>query len=204
MNDSPWARTIYVTLGLGFEMQPMGNAPATNGPTMGNQQSQPGGGPPPTENQNATSMESTSMFEVRWISSLTMRQALARLSILEGKMSQAAAEQYLANSPANYEIALFGQNMSAFRDVAEAALARDSWLEMKTAKRRVAPASVKIQKSADGKQIAVTFAFPKNVNGEPTIAPNEKGIDFVCRVKDLNLKFHFDPRKMVNQQGRDL
>ena len=94
--------------------------------------------------------------------------------------------------------------MSAFAGATEAALMKDSYLEMKSEKQKVAPISVNIEKSADGKSEAITFDFPKTENGQPTIGPDEKGIDFVCKVKDLNLKFHFDPRKMTGKQGRDL
>ena len=87
----------------------------------------------------------------------------------------------------------------------EAAIAKDSYIEMKKSKEKVAPASVKIARSADGSKVMfVVFSFPKTVHGKPTIGPDEKGIDFACKVKDANLKFHFEPQKMDGKQGRDL
>ena len=142
-------------------------------------------------------------FEVRWISSLTMRQALARASELDGKLSQADVEQYLAKIPADYQLALVGPNMSAFASVTEDSLKKDSYLETKSGKKKMAPVSVEIDRAGRG-QSSITFDFPKTENGQPTIGPNEKGVDFVCKAKGMTLKFHFEPKKMVAKSGRDL
>jgi hypothetical protein len=202
MNESPWSRMIHITTGFGI--------PGRMGTPSGTGSQQPTGAPmsggPPTQESNGmpAGMERTADFEARWVSALTMRQALARAEILDGKMSQADAERYLAKPPANYQIAVFGPNMSAFATATETALTNDSYLEAKGEKKKVAPANVKFTKSGDGKVEAITFEFPKTVNGQPVIGPKEKSVDFVCKVKDLTLKFHFDPRKMTNKQGLDL
>lgn len=205
MNDSPWSRMIHVA--TGFNMQGRMGAPSgagsqsTGAPSMG----QMSGGPP-TQNSNGmpSGMERTVAFEARWVSSLTMRQALARAEILDGKMSQADAERYLAKPPANYQIAVFGPNMSAFQGATEKSLTNESYLKAKKVKQKVAPVGVKLTKSSAGNVQAITFEFPKTVNGEPVIVPKEKGVDLVCKLKGLTLKFHFDPRKMKSKQGRDL
>jgi hypothetical protein len=208
MNDSPWSRTIHVAMGFSLGGPSMGmpggagsQGPGPEQPNMGGQS----GGGPPTHDSNGE-MQSAHMatFEVRWISSVTMRQALARVSELDGKMSQADVEQYLAGTPANYELALFGPNMSAFAGATEASLTKDSYLELKSEKKKVAPLSVSMEKSGTDQGMAITFDFPKTVNGEPVIGPNEKDIDFVCKVKDLTLKFRFEPKKMVTKNGSDL
>jgi len=206
MNDSPWARTIQVSMGIGFgnRMTPPGAGSQQGGQGQPNMQA---GDEPRTVNDpngGGGAMPRMSTFEVRWISALTMRQALSRASVLDGKMTQADVERYLAKPPATYQLALFGPNMSAFASATEAALLKDSYLELKSEKKKVAPLSVHIEKSADGKAEAITFDFPKTADGQPAIGPDEKGIDFVCKVKDLDLKFHFDPRKMTDKQGRDL
>ncbi len=206
MNDSPWSRTIHVATGFALGNSGMGEPQGTNSragagqPGMGGQ---PGGGPPTQDSNGELESARMAMFEVRWVSSLTMRQALARASVLDGKMTQADVEQYLAKPPANYELALFGPNMSAFMGATEASLMKDSYLDLKSAKKKVAPVSVNIQKSADG-QMAITFDFPKTENGKPTIESNEKGVDFVCKAKSMTLKFHFEPKKMVAKEGTDL
>jgi hypothetical protein len=201
MNDSPWSRTIHVSTGFGLAN------PGMDMPSGGNTQprgsDQPNMGAPPTQDSNGELQSAhVAMFEARWVSSLTMRQALARASILDGKMSQADAEQFLAKTPANYELALFGPNMSAFEGATEASLEKDSYLEMKSAKKKLTPVSVNIQHS--GQQMAITFDFPKTENGQPTIGSNEKGVDFVCKAKGMTLKFHFEPKKMATKEGVDL
>jgi hypothetical protein len=205
MNDSPWSRTIHVATGFslgdsGMNM-PQGANPQSGGkPAMGGQ---PGGAPPTQDSNGELESAHMTMFEVRWVSSLTMRQALARASVLDGKMTQADVEQYLAKPPANYELALFGPNMSGFASATEASLMKGSYLELKSAKKKVAPVSVNIQKSGGG-EMAITFDFPKTENGAPTIGENEKGVDFVCKAKGMTLKFHFEPKKMVAKSGMDL
>lgn len=206
MNDSPWSRMIHVATGLSMQNRmgtPAGAGSQPNGaPNMG----QMAGGPPTHENTNGmpSGMQRMAAFEARWVSSVTMRQALARAAILDGKMSQANAERYLAKPPANYQIAIFGPDMSVFQAATETSLTNASYLKAKKEKKKVAPVGVKFTKSGDGKVEAITFEFPKTVNGQPVIGPKEKGVDLVCKVKDLTLKFHFDPRKMKNKQGRDL
>lgn len=205
MNDSPWSRMIHVTTGFSMGRQMGAPAGAGSQPTGAPGMGQPGGGPPTRDsNGMPAGMERTAAFEARWVSALTMRQALARAEILDGKMSQADAERYLAKPPENYQIAVFGPNMNVFGGATETSLTNDSYLEAKNEKKKVAPVGVKITKSGDGRVEAITFSFPKTVNGQPVIGPKEKSVDFVCKVKDLTLKFHFDPRKMENKQGRDL
>jgi hypothetical protein len=207
MNESPWSRTINVATGFALNSQPMGmpggggaQGPGPEQPKMG----QPGGGPPTQDSSGEMANAHMAKFEVRWISSQTMRQALARASILDGKMTQADVEQYLAKTPSSYELALFGPNMSAFAGATEASLTKDSYLELKSAKKKVAPVSVHFERSGNGQEMAITFDFPKTVNGEPTIGPNEKDVDFVCKAKDMTLKFRFEPKKMVTKDGLDL
>ncbi|MDE3137892.1 MAG: hypothetical protein KGL59_15030, partial [Acidobacteriota bacterium] len=206
MNDSPWSRTIHVATGFALGSQATGmprgagsQGPGPERPSMG----QPGGGPPSQNSDGEMESAHMAMFEVRWISAQTMREALARASILDGRMTQADIEQYLAKTPANYELALFGPNMSAFAGATEASLTKDSYLELKSAKKKVAPASVNIQRSGNGQEMAITFDFPKTVNGQPTIEPNEKEVDFVCKAKSLTLKFRFEPKKMMTKSGPD-
>ena len=42
-------------------------------------------------------------FEARWISSRTEREALARMQVLTTRMSEGAADQYVAQTPSNYQ-----------------------------------------------------------------------------------------------------
>ena len=201
MNDSPWAKTESVDanwlsgkMSSNPVMTRQGSSATVGGGAMG--------GP---SGLGMTPHTQSAKFVARWVSALTMREAMARLAVLDGQLAQATAEKDLAQAPDAYQITLLGEDMTPFSKLDEAAIAKDSYIEMKKSKEKVAPASVKIARSADGSKVMfVVFSFPKTVHGKPTIGPDEKGIDFACKVKDANLKFHFEPQKMDGKQGRDL
>lgn len=213
LNNSPWAKEITVAApwkgGNASNMQaPMGAPPQGS---EGGQTPMGGGGEgggmqsAPAPGMAAPQMENQATFRVRWLSSRTMREALVRLQIMDGKLNQASGEQYVAQEPPDYQIVLFGPDMSPFANLDEAAIAKEAYIEMKKSKVKFAPSDVKIQRSADEKTIqAVTFSFPKTANGQPTITPDEKGIQFACSLPGVTMKFNFDPQKMADKQGRDL
>jgi hypothetical protein len=214
LNRSPWVQTVHVALGsqMNLNSQTMGGQPmgvpnnqgtASGRPGMGGSQS--GGGGEPGMGGGPVQAEPTTFFEARWMSSLTMRQAVARLSELQGKVSQAAVEHYLAQAPADYQIDVVGPDMAIFLHEQEADLVKHSFLEAKHSKKKVAPDKVTIQREP-GSQIvtAVEFDFPRTVDGQPLIGPKENQIEFVCKTKQRNLQFHFNPHKMVTKQGPDL
>ena len=214
LNHSPWVQTVHMSIGSQMNLnsptmggQPMGvpnnQGTASGRPGMGGGQS--GGGGEPGMGGGPVQAVPTTFFEARWMSSLTMRQALARLSELQGKVSQAAVEHYLAQTPADYEIDVVGPDMGIFVSEQEGDLAKDSFLDAKRSKKKVAPDKVTIQRAADGKTVtAVQFEFPRTVDGQPLIGPKEDHVEFVCKTKKKTLQFHFDPRKMATKQGPDL
>jgi hypothetical protein len=201
LNDSPWAQTESVTaswrsgsMTSNPVMRTQGSGSVAGGSAMG----APAG-------LGMTPHEQSAKFVARWVSALTMREALARKAVLDGQLAQTAAGKDIAQAPSDYQITLLGDDMTPFSKLDEAAIASDSYIEMKKAKEKLAPSSVKITRSPDGsKVIFVVFNFPKTVGGKPAIGPDEKGIDFICKVKHASLRFHFDPRKMEGKQGPDL
>jgi hypothetical protein len=49
------------------------------------------------------------------------------------------------------------------------------------------------------------FFFPrKTASGDPTIAADEKNVEFTCQVEGSTLRVNFEPQKMVDQTGPDL
>ncbi len=215
LNHSPWVQIVHVPIGSDMDLsapsmggQPMGaptgQTTASGRPGMGGGQSGMGGGQPGMGGGPVQAAPET-FFEARWVSALTMRQAIARISELQGKVSQAAVEHYLAETPADYEIAVVGPDMSLFVHEQEAELAKASFLDAKESRMKVAPDKVTIGRSPDGKTVtSVEFDFPRTVNGKPVIGPKEKQIEFACKTKRRTLQFHFDPRKMTTKQGPDL
>jgi hypothetical protein len=216
LNDSPWTDTVMVTASWApNQFDNVAPMPGQPGVGAGQPQMGAGGGasmgqsPRPEPGSQAPGWGRLTArqahFRARWLSALTVRQALARLEILEGKLAQAQAERYLAQQPAEYEVVVFGPDMTPFQGMEEAALLKTVSLEAKKFKQEVAADHAKIERSPDGKKLlAITFSFPKTANGKPLVAAGEKEVNLICRLKLATLKFKFDPRKMKTQQGEDL
>jgi len=145
------------------------------------------------------------IFLVRWGSALTMRQAVARLTLLRGG-TEANVRKLIEAQPAEYQVVVAGQDMTPFTEVEEKELQEKSFLQAKRSKLKLSSSRVEITRSPDGKRVvSVSFFFPKATpSGEPTLAPDEKGVEFTAPVRKNNLKCSFDLQKMSGPQGRDL
>ena len=145
-------------------------------------------------------------FLVRWTSSRTVREAVLRNLILAGQMKEDAAAQQLAQPVESYEIVVAGPDMKPFQSADEKILEHGAYLMDRKTKQKIAPSSVKIQNSEDGKKIvSVAFIFPKKSDsGVSTISADVKVVDFLCVVTNVKIETSFDISKMQDTLGRDL
>jgi len=140
-------------------------------------------------------------YLIEWRSAKIFRWAGAHLTALQSQTKVVDAEP----APlALYVLSLEGPNLSAFGGVAEAQLKASAYLRPKRAKTMVEPTEVRVQKAQDGRVIAVHFAFPRQMDGQPVISDQEKSVEFFCKAKELVLKTSFNLAKMTTTQGRDL
>jgi hypothetical protein len=217
LNDSPWSKVVTVSAlwkgagvggampagteegGSGPEGPPHANNPYGMGGGSGSQGQPSGGGP-------EIPAVPLAKFEARWASSRVIREAAVRLQVLSGALTEAQAEQMVAQGPAGYQVWLVGTDMAPFEKLEENTLKRSAYLEMKKAHERVPAAAVEIQRSNDGKLTALIYSFPRTLaNGQPAIPANEKQVEFACGAgRDLTLKFNFDLTRMADQKGKDL
>lgn len=198
LDDSPWAKRV--------EFAPMPSA-QDSGATVG----QPGGSGSIADRSgrrgsdpNAPSPAGRALVYIaRWYSSRTIREGMVRAAELQGT-AEAEAKKPLDATPAGYEIMLLGGDLSSFSQAPEE-LQKLAYLEAKKTKQKLAPANVTALKDETGRRIvAVVFAFQKkSADGQPTIAPDEKNVDFIAQVPRFTLKFHFDLAKMEDKQGAD-
>ncbi len=207
---SPWAKASVQVQGA---WRPDGTSPATtSGGTPGSSSDMShtsAGGTPDTPggsekaDQAAASQASYSVF---WWSSRTIRAASYRRAVLKGTMTEADAEKMLANTPDDYLVLVQGTNMQIFQHRGEEAFEKTAYLQLKKTKQKVYPSKVSFTKGSDGTSVTgAVFFFPKKgANGEPTVAPDEKEIDFYLQMGDAKLLTYFDPRKMVDSKGEDL
>ena len=145
-------------------------------------------------------------FMVRWLSSRTIREALVRNAELSGQVKEADAAKDLSTPEEMYEVLVFGPQMDAFGDAAEGTLKENVFMTCRKTKEKIAPATVNIQRTPDGKTIrAIVFLFPKQTAaGEPTIASTERTVEFSCALPHVKFKVGFDLPKMEDSKGRDL
>lgn len=232
LNDSPWSRMERVPAEWreigdaagqgksGMERAPgsLGEAqsePITgpalpsgsgaDGQTMGGGNA--GGGMPDYGDESmAGTPEGQTLYIVRWNSSQTVREALVRGAILSGHLKESDAAQYLAQPAKDYQVIVLGPDMSPFGSVSEDQLKAKTYLQAKQSKQKVNASSVLINRTSDGRQvIAVLFSFPKQTaNGAPLISARDKGVQFACKLKMLELGVGFDLRKMEGAKGPDL
>jgi hypothetical protein len=197
--DSPWARKVLIS----FDVIPNTLAPTGSRPSAA------GGGDPGSPSggeANVPDMRGGGItYTVQWASSLTIRRAVVRSAIRRGALSEVDGEKSLEGQVDYYGIAVISGNLLDFQKLNEAALEKVTYLKAKKSKDKLAPSSVETQRAADGKTLtAVLFHFPKKLaNGEPTVAPDEKSVEFVSHPGTLMLRAVFEPQKMAAQQGPD-
>lgn len=145
-------------------------------------------------------------FFVRWNSAQTIREALARDALLSSKINEADAQRFVTQTPPDYEILVTGPDMSPFATTSEADLKAMTHLEAKQSKQKIAPTSVKINRTSDNKRVTfILFSFPREASAnQPFVTPKDKNVEFECKLKNLDLRSNFDVRKMVNEKGQDL
>ncbi|HKV29266.1 MAG TPA: hypothetical protein VJN90_13425 [Candidatus Acidoferrales bacterium] len=205
LHDSPWAKIQYAPMewkadqGAGkseMSRAPEGTMSAARGPA---------GGATNVGQQAMGTPEGQAAFYLRWNSSRTVREALIRDAVLSKQMTEEEATKYLSAPITNYEVVVLGPDMSPFGSVSEDQLKASSYLQGKQSKVKVSATSVQIDRSADGRSVtAVMFSFPrKTVDGKDVAAAQEKGLQFSCRLRELDLQQTFDLRKMADQKGPD-
>jgi|HubBroStandDraft_6_1064221.scaffolds.fasta_scaffold55579_2 hypothetical protein len=144
-------------------------------------------------------------YSIFWWSSRTIRAASMRKAVLKGTMTEADAEKTVSNVPDEYMILVQGTNMQIFQHRGEEAFEKAAYIQLKKTKQKVYPTKVAFLKGGDGNVNGAVFYFSKKGAGdEPTIAPDEKEIDFYLQMGDAKLITYFDPRKMVDSKGADL
>jgi hypothetical protein len=210
MGDSPWAQKVEIGTPAGGgandpAFSPTGNAAHTDqnisNPTgMNNRQ---GGNNPTGADQMGGGGQQ--VYLARWLSSRTIREAIARGEELNGKAADEATKS-LAGTPETYQVLILSRNLRPFQTAGEDALKSSIYLETKKSHEKIMPSKVDLVKGSDGQHLlGVVVEFPKkSASGEATLASDEKGADFVADAGNLKLKFHFDFSKMQDKQGLDL
>ena len=210
LTDSPWVRTASVEAGWKSASasmdQPSPGMNSEGGMAGHSSSSNPASrmgddaGPMPVQSQPMA------QFMVFWMSSKTMRAAMAQREVLHSGKTVAEAQQYVDAPQTEFQIVIQGRDMTPFLRFNEKYYATNSYLLAKKSNEKVFPTHVEYQRTPDGNSVyAVIFSFAKKLpSGQPLILPQEKSIEFSCKVEGSDMKVRFEPQKMQNQNGEDL
>jgi hypothetical protein len=195
MRNSPWLKQVSV--GSLVEMEaPMGGSQTR----AGRGESSGAEGVPSTETIDVERGERRAVYFIEWSSARIVRQVDSHYRVLLG---QAKEEEEPPPFPV-YVLTVNGDNLQAFATATEAELRAGVSLRLKQSHTQIEAVDAKIRKGKDDRVMAVQFAFPRDVNGQPTISDQEKSVEFICKAKDLTLRTEFNLTKMSTAQGRDL
>lgn len=197
LTDSPWARTATVTR----TWVPLAKD-QPNGPVAGQERPVPGSLARSNDNDSSVGGELT--FHVFWASSRVMRAASARKAVLHGGKKDLDVEKYATAPQEEYQIILQSEDMAPFVHHDEKFFQDNAFLEPKKSKQKIAPSHVQYERDGQMVTTAVFFFPKKTAAGAPTIAPDEKSVEFNCKIEGQALRVNFEPQKMVDNQGPDL
>lgn len=211
LTDSPWAHRVAIEAAWkpmeAKEPDAAEAPPAAN--TGGGGKMSPASPPqsaPDTGDEAGGEARPEAQFLVFWMSSKTMRAALARRAVLHNGKTEADAEQYVNVPQEEYQVLVEGKDMTPFRQNDEKYFQSHAFLQLKKLGQKVSPSQVTLERGPDGKTVsAALFYFPKKAaSGEPLIGPQEKSVEFSCILGNTTLKAAFNLQKMMNQNGEDL
>jgi hypothetical protein len=206
LTDSPWSKKFQYaangSAGNGGMTHSISASPAGGGATAGGGAGTPGN---PSDRLPPGAQESGQQINlaVTWYSARTIREAMARKKEFAGASAD-DARKILSQEPTAYEVAVSGPDLRIFGTIQEDNLKEHSYLMPKTTKEKLAPAEIIVQRGQNDQPIAIIFAFAKTTpSGAPSIAKNEKGVEFFTQAENMPIRIQFDLTKMLDKQGED-
>ena len=227
LHDSPWARTIKAR---SPNTAVSGKSNCTHRPPTRERRVIYGpGGPfvvygPPTgglycdvtssgtgTEQGPKQPRTRFLFTVVWFSSITAREAVARLGQLTGTLTAERVNQFLSQKIDKYILVVRGRNLQFLAPLSDEQLLKVTSLQPQRSKKHLYPVEMKriSRTTRYGKSLLneIRFYFPREVDGEPLIGAKETKVIFFCRTKLAGIdqiKAKFDLKKMRKSGKRDL
>jgi hypothetical protein len=199
INQSPWTQHVMVE----STWKPIDKIVANN---AGGTQNSSGGNVLAAEHDsNARTRGDNATFDVYWSSARTMREALARRAAIHNGRDMKDAQEFVAAVQDEYQVTVQGPDMAPFQRKSEKDYAGLAWLQLKKSKEKIPASHVVYTRDDSGTVNAAIFFFPKkNASGAPTIGPDDKNVDFACKVGDSTIHANFELQKMEDAKGLDL
>ncbi|MFQ5776437.1 MAG: hypothetical protein ACE5IP_00350 [Terriglobia bacterium] len=199
--NSPWAHSVSILSAEGSLQGPNRSSVPQEGDDrmarMGNPGGSIGGGSQPAGARRRT------RFIVQWASSLTVRQALVRQQQLRGSVDEEQARQFLARRPEQYVIIVLGPEMKPFQELGEDEVRQSAYLQPRHSKKKILPERIQFIRRGT-RLVAVEFYFPRHLEEEPVLGPQEKKVRFYCQSNASAVSTDFNLRKMTREGEPDL
>lgn len=149
--------------------------------------------------------ESIVVYQVTWQSARTIRAAKFRMSSLCGRVDPERGDDLLEDAPDSYIVLVNSPDMTPFESMDEDALIKNTSLTTPKTQKKISPEYVKIDRYSNRTTpYQLTFKFPrKAATGEPTLATDEKEVEFLIQAGKVKLKTKFQLGKMAARNGLD-
>ncbi len=195
LTDSPWTQTVMAPTRwarVGGEKWEMG--PAPSGVRVGKA----------TVEVNPDRSDQMGWFRLRWETSRTIREALAREAQLRGLSGQPYSRP---REDKEHHVLALVWDPFVFQapKSSEVEAAASSYIKPRRLGLEVRPARVEYRRDWNGRLNAVAFYFPRKIeNGREVVDGDEDRVDFTWHVGAAVINGRFQPRKMAAQGRRDV
>ena len=140
---------------------------------------------------------------IRWYSSQQVRQAMCRLGILHGNLSESTANEFLKQPMPDYAICISCQMMEPFNRVTfDTAKPKTFLLSKKDKAKKIELKSYSPPKERQDN--LVVFMFPRSLNDKPTVELADDEIIFVTETGPSKFRATFKLARMVVNGNLDL
>jgi len=206
VSDSPWARPMTV---LGSVLG-AGQTVTNKSSELPNVASAGGGRSSGTAMNTGTAMGQSQGFapgdpvpvQVRWFSSVRLRQALGRLGQIQSKVPESEVRKFAEQPMEDYQIAVIAPIMGTFNDLSLEDFKGKTFLTSKKDKsKKIALKNYTAPKDrSDG--IAL-FSFPRTPD-RPTFGPEDQEVEFSAQGGKITLKTSFKLARMMTDGKLDM
>lgn len=202
LRSSPWAQVVTVPASpTAFTSD---RPEVGRGTQVGTVIRDPGKDPLDIGSADSRTWNADGVFVLRWESSLTVRRALSRQAVLQGK-AVASSKEDLSTGPDEYELVMVTESVVRLPDSDPRGLAANTYLQGKGGE-KVNPERIEFRYDPNSDRVvAVEFHFARYMrDGKPIRWANEETIEFFCQVGPRIFHAKFHPKQMNAGEGPDL
>ena len=204
LTHSPWSQSSSISENYAGSGPP-GSLHTDGVPTSAPNASQMGAGPTSSDRGMSSGIGGGNSIPlyIRWCSSQKIRQATARLGMLHGNLTEAAAQDFLKQEMPDYAICISCRMMEPFNSVTLDLLKAKTFLLSKKDKSKKIELKGYSPPRERQDNLAV-FMFPRTLDGKATVDLADDEITFVTELRTHKFRGTFKLARMVVNGDLDL